>query len=302
MQTRPELSVIIASFNSKRTIGDCLESLRRQTTSATFEVIVVDSSSDGSANLVARRFPEVKLLRFASRKFPGSARNAGVAAAEASVLSFTDADCVVRSDYVDEVLKAHGDPSLAVGGTIANLEPANIVAWAAYLCEFSEWMPGAQRQAVSNIATANASYKKRAFDDYGGFIGGTYGSDTDFNWRMGRHGLKPLLAPSIAVSHRSIDELGKFLRHEFVHGQDCARMRIRGQGFSALRRWLYAACFWLIPIKLLLVIATRMLKNRTYLRPFVKALPLVALGLGCWCLGELVAYVKPRYGNDRFDA
>ena len=265
-------------------------------------MIVADSSTDGTADFVAQRFPEVKLLRLAGRKFPGTARNAAIAVAQADVFAFTDADCVARSDYVDEVLKAHRDPSLAIGGTIANLEPANIVAWAAYLCEFSEWMPGSPRQTVGNIATANASYKKRAFDDYGRFIEGTYGSDTEFNWRLGRDGHRPLLVPSIVVFHRSVDALGKFLRHEFGHGRDCARMRIRSQGFSRLRRWLYAACFWLIPVKLWLVIAIRNLRNRAYLRHFAKASPLVALGLMCWCLGELVAYLKPRYGQDRSHA
>jgi len=299
MAAKPELSVIIASSNSRKTIGDCLQSLRNQNTAALFEVIVADSSTDGAADFVAQRFPEAELLRFAGRKFPGDARNAGMAAAKAEVVAFTDADCVTRSDYVDEVLRAHRNPSLAIGGMIANLEPANIVAWAAYLCEFSEWMPGAPRRTVGNIATANASYKKRAFDDYGRFIEGTYGSDTDFNWRLGREGHTPLWVPSIVVSHRSVDAFGRFLRHEFGHGKDCARMRIRSQGFSGLRRWLYAACFWLIPVKLLLVIATRNLRNRTYLRHFVKASPLVALGLISWCLGELVAYVKPRRSASR---
>jgi glycosyltransferase involved in cell wall biosynthesis len=302
MAAKPELSVIIASYNSKGSIGDCLQSLRNQITAATFEVIVADSSTDGASDFVAQRFPEVELLRFAGRKFPGAARNAGIAAAKADVVAFTDADCVTRSDYVDEVLRAHRDPALAIGGTIANLEPANIVAWAAYLCEFSEWMPGSPRQTVGNIATANASYKKRAFDDYGRFLEGTYGSDTDFNWRLGRNGHRPLEVPSIVVFHRSIDALGKFLRHEFGHGKDCARMRIRSQGFSGLRRWLYAACFWLIPVKLWMVIAVRNLRNRSYLRHFVKAAPLVALGLMCWCLGELVAYIKPGYGIDRSQA
>jgi glycosyltransferase involved in cell wall biosynthesis len=299
---KPELSVIIASYNSTRTIGDCLQSLRSQTTTATFEVIVADSSTDGTADFVAQRFPEVELMRLAGRKFPGTARNAAIAVAKADVLAFTDADCVTRSDYVDEVLRAHSDPSLAIGGTIANLEPANLVAWAAYLCEFSEWMPGSSRQTVGNIATANASYKKRAFDDYGRFIEGTYGSDTEFNWRLGRDGHRPAGVRSIVVFHRSVDALGKFLRHEFAHGQDCARMRIRSQGFSALRRWLYAASFWLIPVKLGLVIAIRNLRNRIYLWHFVKAFPLVAVGLICWCLGELVAYLQPRYGPDRAHA
>lgn len=299
MNAPSELSVIVASYNSHITIRECLRSLREQVTHRPFEVIVVDSSCDATGDLVAAEFPEVRLFRCRERKFPGSARNAGIAAAAAEIVSFVDADCVARNDYVEQVLMAHENPAVAIGGAIANDEPANLVAWAAYLCEFSEWMPGGPARQMRNIATANLSYKKWVFGKYGRFLEGTYGSDTDFNWRLGREGHRLLWLPCITVSHRSIGELWEFLRHEFHHGKDCARMRIRSQRFGVARRWLYAACFLLIALKLFVVIAFRNIRNRTCLPHFLRAWPLVAAGLVSWTLGELAAYVQPRYGPDR---
>ena len=299
MNSPCELSVIVASYNSRSTIRECLRSLGEQVTQRPFEVIVVDSSCDATGDLVAAEFPEVRLVRFSGRKFPGSARNAGIAAAAAEIVSFVDADCVARNDYVEQVLMAHENPAVAIGGAIANHGPANLVAWAAYLCEFTEWMPDGPARRIRNIATANLSYKKWVFQKYGRFLEGTYGSDTDFNWRLGRHGHRLLWLPSIAVSHRSIGELREFLRHEFHHGKDCARMRIRSQCFGAGRRWLYAACFLLIALKLFSVIAYRNIRNRTCLSHFLRAWPLVAAGLVAWSLGELAAYLQPRYGPDR---
>jgi len=294
MPNVPELSVIVASYNSIRTVPECLESLRSQTTEKTFEVIVVDSSNDGTAEFVARRFPEVHLLRFAERKFPGDARNTAIAEARAAIVASIDADCVAEENWVEEVLVAHQDPALVIGGAIGNADSASCVGWAAYLCEFSQWMPGAPRRWVTDMATANLSYKKEVFQKYGRFIEGTYGSDTEFNWRLGRDGHRVLWVPEIKVRHRSIEDFGKFLRHEFQHGRDCGRMRIASQKFSRLRRWLYAACFALIPAKLFTVIAVRNFRYRTCLRYFVKAMPLLVLGLYSWALGELVAYVRPR--------
>jgi len=302
LETPPDLSVIVASYNSRSTIRECLHSLRVQVTTRRFEVLVVDSSDDGTGDLVAEEFPEVGLLRFARRQFPGSARNAGVATARAGIISFVDADCVVRNDYVEEILRAHQRAEVAIGGSIAIHEPANIVAWAAYLCEFTEWMPGATARGMENIATANLSYKRWVFEKFGPFLEGTYGSDTDFNWRLGHAGYRLLWLPSIAVSHSSIRELRPFLQHEFRHGRDCARMRIRSQRFPALRRWLYAAAFPLIAAKLFAVVATRNLRNRAYLSRFLCASPLVAAGLVLWSVGELVAYVRPDYGTDRAQA
>jgi glycosyltransferase involved in cell wall biosynthesis len=58
----PSLSVIVVCCNSERTIRACLQSLRQQTDS-NFEPIVVDSSTDATAEIVEREFPWVKLLR-----------------------------------------------------------------------------------------------------------------------------------------------------------------------------------------------------------------------------------------------
>jgi hypothetical protein len=58
----PEISVIIANWNGKHFLEDCLFALRRQTF-RDFETILVDNgSNDGSAEYVCAKFPEVKLL------------------------------------------------------------------------------------------------------------------------------------------------------------------------------------------------------------------------------------------------
>jgi hypothetical protein len=52
--------------------------------------------------------------------------------------------------------------------------------------------------------------------------------------------------------------------------------------------------FLMIPAKLLAVIAYRNLRHRTYLRHFFKTVPLLIVALYSWCLGELVACVRPN--------
>jgi GT2 family glycosyltransferase len=195
---------------------------------------------------------------------------------------------------VEQILEAHLDPSVAIGGAIGNANLASYVGWAAYLCEFSQWMPGAPKRWLTDIPTANLSYKKWVFQKYGRFIEGTYGSDTDFNWRLGRDGHRLLWTPSMVVSHRSIEDFGQFLRHELKHGREFGRMRVARQGFSRLRRWFYAACFFLIPAKLYAAIAARNFRYRTYLKYFLAATPLLVLGLYSWSLGEFAAYVRPE--------
>jgi glycosyltransferase involved in cell wall biosynthesis len=292
MQEKIQLSVIIASYNSGTLLQNCLESLKNQKTDQLFEIIVVDSSSDGAAQRIGERFPEVKLYRFPERKFCGDARNFGLTVARAEIIAFIDADCRAAPNWVGQILRAHQSSFLAIGGVIANGNPDSNIGWAAYFCEFSQWMPNTSFRRLTDIAAANMSYKKRCFEEFGEFIEGTYSSDTEFHWRLGKNGHGLQLVPSIAVFHHNIEQFEALLRHEFEHGQSFAKIRMKSQNFSDVRRFFYAIFSFLIPFWLLLKIGMRNLKNRIYLFHFLKALPLLMLGLIFWSLGECFGYTR----------
>jgi GT2 family glycosyltransferase len=285
-----ELSVIIASYNAKETIAACLDSLRNQKTKRKFEIIIIDSSTDGTAQLIEQNYPEVKLYHFSKKKFCGDARNMGISVAQAGLFAFIDADCVADTTWVEEILKAHESPIPAIGGAIGNANPENYIGWAGYFCEFSQWMPGSQKKWFTDIAGANMSYKKEAFDTHGAFIEGTYCSDTEFHWRLNKSGQRLQFVPSILVSHRNIENLRTLVKHEFWHGRSFARVRIRRHNFRGYKRFLYAALSLVLPIKLFLEVLLRNMRNRKYLTPFICASPAVFLCLVCWSIGECVGY------------
>ena len=292
MITKPQLSVIIASYNSSKTVEKYLESLKNQRTDKKFEIIVIDSSTDDTAILVEKRFPAVRLHRFSERKFCGDARNWGVSVATGEIIAFIDADCVASNDWVDKILTAHQSSHLVIGGAIANGNPDSIVGWAAYFCEFSRWIPNTPSAWMADIAGANMSYKRKVFSDLGKFIERTYSSDTDFHWKLEKFGHHPQFVTSIQVFHHNIDTFLKFILHEFDHGKSFAQVRVSGKKFSKLRRLIYATFFFLIPLKLLLEIGFRNFKNRIYGIYFVKSLPLLIPGLISWSLGECVGYMR----------
>ncbi len=292
MPEKPQLSVIIASYNPGKLIERCLESLKNQSTDQPFEIIMVDSSSDGGGSLIGKKFPDVRLYQFSERRFCGDARNFGVSVARGEIIAFIDADCWADQNWANQILKAHQSSYLAIGGTIANANPESTIGWASYFCEFSQWMPGFRSRNLADIAGANMSYKRKAFQEYGLFIEGTYSSDTEFHWRLRRNKSCLQFVPSILVFHHNIDRFKRFLRHEFEHGRSFARVRMKAQNFSELRRFVYAAFSFLIPFWLTLKIGLRNLRNRTYLFHFLKASPLLMLGLISWSLGEYTGYVK----------
>ena len=84
-------SVVIPLYNKEKFIERCLNSVMGQSFK-NFEVIVVDDgSTDKGAELVAKKYPNVKLIR---KKNGGvsSARNVGITYATKNYVAFLDAD------------------------------------------------------------------------------------------------------------------------------------------------------------------------------------------------------------------
>ena len=85
------ISVVLPAYNARDTIVPALRSALAQT-AAPYEIVVVDDGSqDGTAELVERELPEVKVLRQANTG-PSAARNTAAAAARGEWLAFLDAD------------------------------------------------------------------------------------------------------------------------------------------------------------------------------------------------------------------
>lgn len=286
------ISIIIPSYNSRETIERCLLSLKDQIDpkGLTNEVIVVDSSNDGTGDLVAASFPWVRLIRFPERILDGNARNVGVLRSQGNILAFIDADCVADSNWLSEIRLAHRAESPAIGGVIAHANPDSYVGWANYFCEFSQWMPQRHTTFMTDIPSACYSVKRWAFEKYGPFLEDIYCSDTAFNWRLERQGHKALFVPAIRVNHLSLYSFRSLLIKKFWHGRNFAQVRVAEQRLNVAKRFLLAAGLPVLPFLLFFRRAGFVRQHGPYLAPFIQAAPLIWLALAAWSLGEFMGY------------
>jgi glycosyltransferase involved in cell wall biosynthesis len=289
----PELSVVIVAYNERQTIEGCLASLERQQTHRPFEVILIDSSGDGT-DAVARRFPFVRVQHFAARKYPGDARNAGLASARGGIIAFLDADCLVESDWIDAVARAHHTRHLAVGSAIINGSPKSLVAWAYYFCEFNLWLPRRETREMAEMAGCGLSIKRRAFEQYGPFLSDTYCSDTAFHWRLARDGHKALFVPSVRVAHTVRYRVGGLLRHIAAHRRAFASVVVHEKKFSMPKRFAAALVTAFLPLLLVPIVAWRVTRSEHLLRPFLLALPIVLLGVLARAWGEFLGFATAK--------
>jgi GT2 family glycosyltransferase len=107
-------AVIVLARDEAARIDRCLEAILQQS-HPPWRVVVVDHGSrDGTAERVrARRDERILLVAADSRAGIAAARNAGIGAAGADTIFFTDADCVPHRHWLAEGLAALRDPSLA---------------------------------------------------------------------------------------------------------------------------------------------------------------------------------------------
>ena len=106
-------TVIVPSWNGAQPAGAPLPSL-----GAGSEVVVVDNgSTDGTADLLARRFPEVEILRLANNHGFSKAVNRAAAVASSEAIVLVNDDCVCEPGFAERL----------AGG----LDPARGVAMAA---------------------------------------------------------------------------------------------------------------------------------------------------------------------------
>lgn len=109
----PQFSIVLVSFESKQLVQRCLRHLSSLSDVNHAEIIVVDNaSSDGTAELVAEFFPNVRLFSLPQNIGFGGANNVGLALslAEFQVLLNTDAFPIEGSlSRIVEFLRANRD-------------------------------------------------------------------------------------------------------------------------------------------------------------------------------------------------
>jgi glycosyltransferase involved in cell wall biosynthesis len=112
----PLLSVVIPTWNRAHVVCEAVESALQQQYRAVEVIVVDDASTDNTVNLLKTRFgSRIHLLRLASRRGPGAARNAGALLACGEFVAFLDSDDVWLPGKFDAELRVFAESPQANG-------------------------------------------------------------------------------------------------------------------------------------------------------------------------------------------
>ncbi|MGC9261050.1 MAG: glycosyltransferase family 2 protein [Phycisphaerae bacterium] len=104
MASAPKFSAIIATYNRKDYLLQAIQSVAEQTYPAHEITVVVDGSTDGSADAVRRCFPSVRVIEQPNLG-RSIARNTGVAAATGDWICFLDDDDLWHREKLAKTMK-----------------------------------------------------------------------------------------------------------------------------------------------------------------------------------------------------
>jgi 1,2-diacylglycerol 3-beta-glucosyltransferase len=184
------VSVLVAARNEEENIGRCIEGLAALRYRGEMEIIVIDDhSTDRTAEIMnewAERVPQLRVMRPEQQVYGLRGKANAIAQAiersRGDIIMTTDADCVVPPDWVEETVGQYDEKTGCVCGftlirTDSMFAGMQSLDWA-YLLTIAAagvgW--GYALSAVGN----NMSFRRRAYDDVGGYQGVGFSVTEDF--------------------------------------------------------------------------------------------------------------------------
>jgi GT2 family glycosyltransferase len=213
--------VVIPTLNACERLAAAVASLEAQTVPVA--VVVVDNAStDGTLQMLAKRFPEVTVVENPENLGFGRAVNRGVEAVrDADVIVLVNNDAVCAPDFVAQLLTPFGDASVGmVAGVLLQAASPGLIDSAGIELDatLGSW-DYLWNRPVSDLAAAGdpvgpcggaAAYRLSAFLELGGFDDEffAYWEDVDLALRFRTAGWRCVLAPDARALHEHGQTVG----------------------------------------------------------------------------------------------
>lgn len=270
-----DVSIIIVNYNTKELIANCIQSIYEKTNGIDYEIIVVDNASvDGSQQMIAEKFPDVKLIELNENIGFGRANNKAIEFAIGRNILFLNSDTklinnaiMVLADYLD-----NSPNSGACGANLfnENLEPAHSyrLIFPSIALEVNDLLLRTPEKvlfgrntehnysninkSVAYITGADLMIKKSVIERIGCFSPSyfMYYEETDLCYRIYKTGLKIYSVPEAKIQHLEGKSFGdKKENQQRINLSENSRIIFYSKNYSKIYCKI-ANCIYLFRIKL----------------------------------------------------
>jgi len=215
----PGVTALVLNWNGGEVVADCLRSLQAQDYPALQVLVVDNASTDGSAERIARDFPDVRLHVNAENLGFGGGNNVGIRLAETPYILMCNNDTHLQADAVRLLVETlEADPwAGSVTPCIILAETGKIDATGIVVCPDGLALgrgraepPEAMSEPAEVFYASDCCclYRSAMLEELRLPDGELYDEDffayadeTDMGWRAQRRGWKSLYAPEAVVYH-----------------------------------------------------------------------------------------------------
>lgn len=227
---KPTLSIIIVSYNTRQLTAEAIESVYTETKQTDFEIIVLDNlSSDGSAEFIEEKFPDVTLIKSEENLGFAGGNNKAIESAIGEYVLLLNPDTVVLDGAIDKLMNfARAQPQAGIWGgrTLfgdGTLNPTcchhrmtlwNQICTATGLSSvfkntrvfggehYGSW----QRDSMRNVDIVSGCYLLTRLDTWQKLEGFDlkyfmYGEEADLCLRAVKIGCSPMMTPDSTIIH-----------------------------------------------------------------------------------------------------
>jgi GT2 family glycosyltransferase len=212
----PLVSIIIVNHNGEKLLSDCLASLR-DLEYKNYEIILVDnSSSDGSINLIENHFPLIHLIRLEKNYGYAIANNIAARIAKGDLLLFLNNDTNVTNGFLSSLVSAMRLENADICQPMLLYPDGRIDSAGDYVDILGRaYNSKSHTSTIKNILSARGAcmlIKRSVFSALNGFDEKFFVGfeDVDLGWRAWIIGYKTILVPNSIVYHLGGQTTNKF--------------------------------------------------------------------------------------------
>lgn len=306
---RPKVSVIVSAKNAQNTIKKCIDSISRLNY-GNFELVVVNDGSTDNTAKILEAYNNIKLITTEGIG-PSKARNIAMEQVSGEFIAFTDADCIVDSEWINEMLKGFTAESIAgVGGSQNSPEDESefgkkVQDFLSVFGFISDYMKSGQTpKAARHNPSCNVMYRKSILLELGGFLEGLWpGEDVELDYRIRKKGYKLMFNPKAIVLHYRTGNFKGFCRMMFNYGTAQGQL-VRKYGFFRVIHFvpviilIFLSAFLHSPLPSLIFFASGVIlliiKLAAARKSFIAVLKLFISGMLNWNLGFFLGLLSKK--------
>jgi hypothetical protein len=277
------VALVLASIDAKATARASVARFLNEL-DGNDELILVDASGDGTAELVERSFPAVRVMRRKPGTLAPQLWSSGLQHTSAEYVAFSTAQMVPQTGWLGALRRRLDCTDAAgVGGSIAPGSGLSATDRALYLLRYASYLPPVPASGRFEPPGDNALYRREQLEGMDDLLATGFW-EVEIHRRLRTRGETLACAPEAVVVYQGGAVFESAARHRLAHARQFGFGRTRGRSWG--HRFARSATSPLVPPVLLNRILRSLRARGEPLEPWLPALPKLVMLLTVWAVGE----------------